>query len=179
MESKLARIQERAGKTLDELLQMLKESGRDQHGDLRGLLEEELGMASDDAETVVHVYRQRGEDAPRTLEGDLARIYSGERKKLRPIHDAIMSRLGDFGDFEISPKDSYVSLRRARPFATVGPATEALVEVGLDFEHADPPERLRREQPNEGAPFTIRISDAEEVDDELIEWMRQAYEHAG
>lgn len=178
LETQLANIQERTGKPLDELFRILEESGLEKHGRLRDHLKKELGMGHGDANTVVHVYRQRGDDAPRTVEGELARIYSG-KESLRPIHDAIMERVESLGDFEVSAKKSYVSLRRKKQFAMVGPATRSQVEIGLDFEHADPPERLRPEKDGRMCRYKVRISDVEEVDDELVGWMRDAYESAG
>ena len=178
LETQLANLQERAGKSLDELFAVLEETGLEKHGELRDHLKETLGMGHGDADTLVHVYRQRGDDAPRTVEGELARIYSG-KEKLREIHDRIMERLEDLGDFEISAKKSYMSLRRRKQFAKVGPATRSEVEVGLDFEHTDPPERLEAEKPGSMCRWRIRISDPDEVDDELIGWIRQAYEEAG
>lgn len=178
LETQLANIQERTEKSLDELFGILEDSGLAKHGQLRDHLKEELGMGHGDADTVVHVYRQRGDDAPRTVEGELARIYSG-KEALRPIHDAIMERLEDLGDFEVSAKKSYVSLRRRKQFAMVGPATRSQVEIGLDFDHADPPERLRPEKAGRMCRYKVRISDVDEVDEELIGWMRQAWESAG
>lgn len=177
LETQLANIQERTEKTLDELFGILETSGLETHDQLRDHLQEESGMGHGDADTVVHVYRQRGDDAPRTVEGELARIYSGN-EHLRPIHDAIMERLEDFDDFEVSAKKSYVSLRRRKQFAMVGPATRSQVEIGLDFDHADPPERLRPEKAGGMCRYKVRISDVDEVDEELIGWMRDAYESA-
>lgn len=180
LESKLANIQSRTSKTIDELFSILEESGLEEQGELLDLLGDEVGMDPEDASTVVHAYRQRGGDAPRTIEGDLDRIYSGDREQLRAIHDAIMARVRDFGDFEVSPREAFLDLRRETRFATVGPGGTTHVEVGLNLDHADPPERLRREeQADRQIRYTVRISDPEEVDDELIEWMRHAFERAG
>ena len=178
LETQLASLQERADKSLDELFAILEETGLEKHGELRDHLEETLGMSHEDADTLVHVYRQRGADAPRTVEGELARVYAG-REDLRRIHDRIMERLEDLGDFEVSAKQSYMSLRRREQFATLGPADGAEVEVGLDFDHTDPPERLHAGEPGGTCRWTVRISDLGEVDDELVGWIRQAYEEAG
>lgn len=178
LEKRLARIQERSDTSLDEAFRILGASDLEGRDGLRDLLEERTGMDRDDAETLVHVFRQRGEDAPRTLEGELDRIYSGERRELRRIHDIILERLERLGDFEVSAKKAYVSLRRQRRFATVGPVRKTHVEVGLDAEALEPGERLRRDGLG-GSRYSVRISDPEEVDDELLEWVRIAFESAG
>lgn len=53
----------------------------------------------------------------------LASIYSGAKTSLRPIHEKLMELIMGFGEFEIVPKKTYISLRRARQFAMIGPAT--------------------------------------------------------
>lgn len=72
LETQLANIQERTEKTLDELFGIMEETGLEKHGQLRDHLKEESGMGHGDTDTVVQVYRQRGGDAPRTVEGELA-----------------------------------------------------------------------------------------------------------
>ncbi|MDX1495603.1 MAG: DUF5655 domain-containing protein [Longimicrobiales bacterium] len=178
LESQLANIQERTGRSMDELFAILEESGLEKHGQLRDLLKRELGMGHGDANTVVHTFRQQGDDAPRTVEGELDRIYSGDRAVLRAIHDRIMERIQDFGPFDVSAKKAYVSLRRKKQFATVGPATKTQVEIGLIGE-LEPGGRLQEQKPGRMTTYKVRVSNPDEVDDELIDWMRHAFESAG
>ena len=178
LESQLANIQARAGKSLDELFGLLEGSGLEKHGQLRDFLKEEVGLGHGDANTLVHTFRQRGADAPKTLEGELDRIYSGDRATLRRIHDAIMDRVEELGDFEASAKKAYVSLRRSKQFATVGPATKTQVEIGLVGD-LDAGGRLQEEKPGRMCRYKVRISDPDEVDEELLGWIRTSFESAG
>lgn len=72
-----------------------------------------------------------------------------------------------------------MSLRKKRQFATVGPATRTQVEIGLNAEDLEAGDRLQQEKPGRMCRYKVRISDPEEVDDELIGWMRHAFEGAG
>jgi hypothetical protein len=50
---------------------------------------------------------------------------------LRPIHERLMAAFAALDSFETAPKKGYVSLRRKKLFATVGPTTRTRVDVGL------------------------------------------------
>ena len=105
-------------------------------------------------------------------------IYAGPKAALRQIHDNLMARIGQFGQFDVAPKKSYVSLRRKKQFAILGPATNTRFEVGLNMKGVAGTERLL-EQPRGGmCSHTVKLLDPAEVDDELVGWIRQAYDSA-
>ena len=109
----------------------------------------------------------------------LEEIYTGPKAALRPIHDAVMAAIGGFGDFEIAPKKGYVSLRRKKQFAMVGPATNTRVEVGLNMTDVPATVRLEAQKPGGMCQYKVKLTAAAEVDRELIDWIRRAYDAAG
>jgi hypothetical protein len=90
-----------------------------------------------------------------------------------------MGQVAAFGDVEVAPKKAYVSLRRAKQFAMVGPATKTQVEVGLNLKDATATDRLKEQKPGGMVGYKVRLAHVEEVDDQLIGWLREAYEGAG
>ena len=184
-ETQLKNIQTRTGKTLDELFSLIRQSGLQKHGEIRDMLKTSLGMGHGDANTLVHNYMKaaEGTSAPAagiTASGDvLDEIYSGAKAGLRPIHDSLMTAINGFGPFEIAPKKGYVSLRRKKQFAMIGPATKTRVEVGLNMKGVEATPRLLAQPPGGMCPYKVNVMDAAEVDPELIAWIRQAYEGAG
>ena len=148
------------------------------------MLQRDLGLGFGDANTLIHVVLksdgQSAAEAAGKSSGDvLDEIYSGPKAALRPIHDHLMAAIEPFGPFEIAPKKGYVSLRRKKQFAMIGPATKTQVEVGLNMKDVPATSRLLAQPPGGMCQYKVRLSDAAEVDDELIGWVRLAFDQAG
>jgi len=90
-----------------------------------------------------------------------------------------MAAIQKLGPFEIAPKKAYLSLRRAKQFAMVGPATKTQVEIGLNAKDLPAGDRLAALKPGGMCQYKVRISSPDEVDAELIGWIKSAYEAAG
>ena len=179
--TQIANIQKRTGKSLAQLTAMLNASGLTKHGELRDYLKTELGLGYGDANTVVHLAKQSHGDAINAGKSEdevLDGIYTGAKADLRPIHDAIMKKLSKFGEFEVAPKRSYVSLRRSKQFATVGPATKTQVEVGFNMKGVDATDRLLVIPPGGMCNYKVRLSTEKEVDAKLMSWFRTAFDSA-
>jgi hypothetical protein len=176
-QTQLNNIQQKTGKNLDELREFVRSSGITKHSQIRELLSREFVLGYGDANTLTHAVLQTGEEiAPDAV---LDGIYSGAKAHLRPIHDRFMDAIQELGEFETAPKKSYVSLRRKKQFAMIGPATNTRVEVGLNHKSLGEHPRLVPQKPGSMCSHVIRITDAGEVDDQLIAWVREAFEAAG
>ncbi|MEQ1931879.1 MAG: DUF5655 domain-containing protein [Parvularculaceae bacterium] len=90
-----------------------------------------------------------------------------------------MAAIGKFGDFEIAPKKGYVSLRRKKQFAMLGPKTNERFELGLNLKEdaADP--RAKSLPPGGMCQYVVALANADEIDAKLIAVVRRAYEAAG
>lgn len=180
-QTQLANIEKRTGKTLAELTALLKKSGQTSHGAMREWLKKELGMGHGDANTFVHVAMESSPVVASDTESDAAateRVYAGPKAALRPIHDAVMNAIAPLGDFEIAPKKTYLSLRRKKQFAMVGPATNTRVEVGLNMKGVAGTSRLEALPPGGMCQYRVKLTSATEVDKELIAWIKRAYDES-
>lgn len=178
----LENIENRTGKTLAQLATIIKKTGLTKHGEIRDMLKRELGMGHGDANMLVHhVLKSAGPAATagQSLDDVVAGFYAGPKAALRPIHDALMEEIDRFGEFEIAPKKNYVSLRRKKQFAMIGPATNTRVEVGINLKDIESTDRLLQNPPNSMCNFKVKLATKEEVDTELIAWIRLAYDAAG
>ena len=110
----------------------------------------------------------------------MAAQYAGDKAGLRPMYDAIMKAASGFGaDVEVSPKKTYVSLRRSKQFALVQPSTKIRIDVGLNLKGVAPAGRLEASGSfNAMCTHRVRVESAGDVDAALIAWLRDAYDKA-
>ncbi|WP_326535845.1 DUF5655 domain-containing protein [Pseudorhodoferax sp.] len=184
LRTQLRNIQTKTGKTLAELHTLLAGSGLAKHGEKRSWLMAQLGLGYGDANTVVGFEGKPlpdlGEAPPAAAPAGAAldAIYSGNKAGLRALHEALLQALMGFGNFETAPKKTYVSLRRSKQFAMVGPATAKQIEIGLNCKTLPEHPRLKIEKPGGMCQATTRIEAEAQIDAELLGWLRAAYDAA-
>lgn len=182
--TQLANIQTRTGKSLDDFRSIIRESGLSKHSEVRAMIKEKFELGYGDANTIAHLALQEPLAQSGTANGEsvdqaLDRIYAGAKAALRPIHDALMARLQGFGEFEIAPKKTYLSLRRKKQFATIGPASSKRFVVGLNPKGFAATERLLEMPANSMCKYGVNLTNAADVDDELTAWLRSSFDDAG
>ena len=183
-ETQLKNIQTRTGKSLDELSTLIQKSGLRKHGEIRDLLKHDLSLGFGDANSLAHFFLKAEQQhtvqaSEATSDDPINALYAGTKADLRPIYDELMAAVATFGPFEIVPKKGYVSLRRRKQFAMIGPATKTRVEVGLNMKELITTSRLI-EQPAGGmCHYKVNVTESKDVDQELLDWIKQAYESAG
>lgn len=152
-------------------------------GEKRDYLKRELGMGHGDANAVVTFANARDAPAKPASATDsgkvLDEIYSGKKADFRPIHELLIKKISTFGDYETLPKKGYVSLRRKKQFAMIGPASQTRFEVGLNMKGIVATDRLLAEPPGKMCNYKVKATSIDDVDAELIAWLRTAYDSAG
>jgi predicted transport protein len=174
-------LRETTAKTIDEWAAIARGSGRQKHKEILTYLQEEHGLtygyANMIARKALEAVNPPPTDDPAAA---VAEQYGGDKQALRPIFDAVMAHVSAFGpDIEQAPKKGYISLRRKKQFATIGPAAKSRVDLGLNLKGAEPGERLRAEAAGAMCSHKVRLESADQVDEELVGWLRQAYDRAG
>ena len=193
VQTQLKNVQAKTGRTIAELHKAVAATGLAKHGERRSWLMEHFKLGYGDANMVSNFI---GKPLPNlgtstststskaaavpVAEGDpLDAIYAGAKAPLRPLHDAVMKVVQAMGEFEAAPKKSYISLRRKKQFAMVGPATKDSVEIGLNAKDLPPHERLKVQPPGSMCNATTRIGSAGEIDAALKGWLKRAFDAAG
>lgn len=188
--TQLKNIQVKTGQSLSNLHQALAKTGLVKVGEQRSWLMDTYKLGYGDANAVaLFVGKIPAElaDAPLSSAGPIAAtepdalgsLYTGPKAHLKPLHEAVMQQIRSFGPFEVAPKKTYVSLRRKKQFAMLGPATKDAIEIGLNAKNLPDDARLKMLAPGGMCQATTRISKLDEIDADLMGWLRQAFDAAG
>lgn len=175
--SMIANLKDKTGRTLEEWLALTKKTNLEKHGQLVKLLKSEHGITHGFANLIARKTLDAGQPTA-TPEDLVSAQYAGPKAALRPIYDDLIANISSFGDdVDVSPKKAYVSLRRNKQFAIVQPSTRTRVDVGLNLGDAETTERLEASGSfNSMVSHRVRVTDPAQVDEELLGWIRTAYE---
>lgn len=180
MQTMIQNLKEKTGKSLEEWVKIAKTSKLEKHGEIVKFLKAEHELGHGYANLVAHTLKGQSEEGKAAADDPVAAQYAGEKAGLKPIYDALIKAIGKFGsDVEISPKKTYVSLRRNKQFALIQPTTKARVDVGINLKGVPPAGKLEASGSfNAMVSHRVRVENAKDVDKELITWLQQAYEQA-
>jgi predicted transport protein len=177
LDSMVANLKEKTGKTLDEWIQTARKTKLAKHGEIVKYLKSEYGMGHGYANLVAQQALQG--DQPAAGDDDLvAAQYTGAKAALKPVYDSLIAAVKKFGgDVEVAPKKTYVSLRRSKQFAIIQPSTATRLDVGINLKGTAPTDRLEASGSfNAMVSHRVRVGNAKEIDGKLLDWLRQAYE---
>jgi len=172
---------DKTGKSLDEWFEAITAAGLEKHGDIMKLLKGEHGVTHGFANTIAILYRQQAAGGPPAEANLLADQYAGAKAGLKPIYEGIVAAVKNFGqDVEIAPKKTYVSLRRKKQFAIIQPAAKTRVDLGLNLAGIESAGRLQGGGAFSGmCSHKVTLTSPDEIDAEVVAWLKQAYDQAG
>jgi len=177
--TQIKNIETRTGKTLDQLTALVHRSGLTKHSEIVAMLKNDLGLGHGDANTIAQLAKQSAQEPSTAAADPLDALYVGPKATLRPIHETLLSHLSAFGAFESAPKQKYVSYRRKKQFMMIGPATNTRVDLGLNIKDLPSSPRLEMLPSGQMCNFRVKLTDAAEIDAELVSWVKAAYDSAG
>src|SRR5215472_12768073 len=108
--------------------------------------------------------------------GELIAGQYSDRPGLRPVFDAVLAALPVVGPATVQARKTMVSLVTSRrTFAVIQATTRSRVDLGLRLEHERPGGRLLAARDLGAATVRIPLTQPEDVDAEVLDWMRRAY----
>ena len=168
----------KTGQPLHHWIKVVESAKLDKHKAIMDFLKSEHGFTHGFANFVA--LKARKSDAG-SIDADtlLENQYKG-KEALRPIYDTLVSEIMKLGkDITKTPKKDSVSLIRKKQFALIKPATKTRIDLGLKLK--DKPEEGRL---GPSGPFgtmcthRVQLTSVDEVDDEVLSWITEAYEKA-
>jgi predicted transport protein len=173
-------LHKKTGKTLEQWIALVKKENFGKHSEVISFLKDKHGLTYGYANLVAH--RLKGTDAGSAENKDdlIEKQYKG-KEHLRQMYDRLLEEIQKFGDdVEIAPKNAYVSLRRKKQFAMLQPATKTRFEIGINLKGQQPAGKLEAiTAANAMCSHRINISDINDIDKEIIDWLKLAYDNAG
>jgi len=175
MSDPFTNLVEKTGRTMPQWFEVVASSGLTKHSDILNWLKTEHGISHGFANGIALQYRNRDRSSDET--DLLDDQYAGAKAVLRPIYDRLVAEARALGaDVEVAPKKTGVSLRRARQFALIEVPSAKRIQLGLQLKGEPPTERLL--PGNAMCSHKVNLATADEVDDELLGWLRLAYDRA-
>jgi predicted transport protein len=175
----LESLKEKTGHSLDEWKKVIAKQNLSKHGEIVKFLKETHNVTHGYASEIA--LKVLGSDADSTANTDdlIVSQYKG-KEHLKAYYDKLLAEIEQFGgDFEIAPKKSYVSLKRKKQFIILNPASKTRFEIGFNLKGVAPKGKLEAEKPNGICSHKINLSDINEIDKEVIDWIKMAYDNAG
>ena len=173
-------LQKNTGKSLDEWIKIVQQENFVKHGEMMKFLKEQHSLTHGFANLIA--LKTKGSDAGSAENQDdlITKQYKG-KEQLKPMYDKLLSEIQQFGpDVEIAPKNAYVSLRRKKQFAILQPATKNRFEIGINLKGQEGKGKLEVvTTSNAMCSHKINLADLGDIDQEVINWLKTAYDHAG
>jgi predicted transport protein len=169
---------EKTGKTLEQWKQLLSQQAFSKHGEYMTFLKKEHGITHGFANFITLKFREA--DAGSSTADDLITNQYKGKESLSPIFDKLHTAITNLGtDVDVAPKKSAVSMRVKRQFALIQPSTRTRIDLGLKFNDKPHGKRLETSGPfGSMCTHRVQLSNLEQVDDELLEWIKEAYQQA-
>ncbi|WP_412560276.1 DUF4287 domain-containing protein [Winogradskyella sp. MIT101101] len=175
LQTMINNMPEKTGKSLEEWKKILKAKAFTKHSEGVKFLKTEHGVTHGFANTIVTLSK----DDNNSNEDLVTNQYKG-KETLFPIYEKLLPIVKGFGnDVTVTLKKTSVSVIRKRQFVLIKPATKTRIDLGLKLPDKPTTDRLGNSGPfGTMCTHRVQLNSVEDVDDELIGWMREAYEMA-
>lgn len=175
LQTMIDNMPEKTGKSLEEWKALLNSKSFERHSDAVKFLKTEHGVTHGFANTIVTLTK-----AKKVVPDDLVSNQYQGKESLKPIYEQLIKIVSEFGtDVIVTPKKGSVSIIRKKQFALIKPATKTRIDLGLKLVGKEITDRLENSGPfGSMCTHRVQISSIEHLNEELIEWLTEAYEKA-
>lgn len=122
----------------------------------------------------------RNKQSHSCIEYDPEDLFSGKGDEIRDIYNVLISRVKEFGDVEIHSGKWNMTVRRLSTFLSIMIEKSHLTLVFISESPIDE-FPVYQNYHHSGSRFSnsVKIESTDEIDEQLIRWLKQAWELAG
>ncbi|CAL2081443.1 DUF4287 domain-containing protein [Tenacibaculum sp. 190524A05c] len=172
LQTMIDNMPEKTGKSLNEWKAILKEKAFTKHSEGVKYLKTEHNVTHGFANTIVTLSKEEN-----TTPDDLVSIQYKGKEVLFPIYEKLIEFVKTLGDdVTITPKKGSVSIIRKRQFVLIKPATKTRIDLGFKLKDKPTTDRLENSGPfGTMCTHRVKLSTISEIDEELKNWILEAY----
>jgi hypothetical protein len=177
-------IEANYGRTIDEWKALMRATGLSTHKELVAWLKDEHGFGHGHAGAITaHLLAERA--APQTGDDRVAKLFPERKARWRPVYDRLADEIsgfgeaGEVGEVKVLPKNTLLGFGTRAQFVMLQPSTPERFDVGLKLPGVEPAGRLEAAGKwNTMMTHRVQVTSPDQVDAELLGWLRQAYDAA-
>jgi hypothetical protein len=175
LQTMIDNMPEKTGKSLNEWKKILKAKAFEKHSHGVNFLKKEHGVTHGFANTIVTLSKEENNTPIDLVDAQ----YKG-KEDLIPIYKSLIKFVKSLGkDVIVSPKKTSVSIIRKKQFTLIKPATKTRIDLGLKLKGKAIGDRLEGSGPfGSMCTHRVKISNIDQIDKELKEWIKEAYQMA-
>ena len=176
----------KTGRSLEEWIAFVKESGPPSEKERREWLKKEHKLGTNSAWWIAERADGKGmeEDSAeaylQAAEKWVDEMFSGPRAALRPVYDRLLKVALSVGKYvKACPGKTAVALFRNHVFAQIKPSTNTRIDLGLALGNMKTPKRLIDTggyEKKDRITRRIEVKSKADIDDELKQWLKKAWE---
>jgi len=172
-------IKTKTGKTPDDFSLLARQKGLTQYREIMAWLKADFGLGHGHANVIAQLLVNADKPRPAPDEA-LAPHFAGGKAVWRKPFDALAAQLHQFGaDVSILPNRSYINVQRAGKKFAILQTSAARLDIGIKRKGVPPAGRFEAAGAwNAMVTHRLRISDPQQIDAEVLAWLKEAYHSA-
>lgn len=108
-----------------------------------------------------------------------AKHFGGAKAHWRPVYDSLLEQVAALGPVRTQPTHTYISLLKHRAKFAVVAVTADRLDLGIKLKDATATDRFEASGSwNSMVTHRVRITDPAQIDAEVLDWLRRAYNAA-
>lgn len=181
MEAVLRNLPERTGKTLQQWVAVAKGSRLKDPKELRKWLKAKHGLGGTTCWIIADATLGKPDEHPPSDSEALAVQFKGDKAALRPVYNRLVRQIKGLGpDVRVGVRKTQTTFAREHTFAIAKAPTRTRIDLGLRLPGIKPTKRLQATRAfSDNATHCVALAGPEEVDLQLHEWLKAAYDARG